>query len=177
MIVLLLLLYVGPIMYDINYDYISEPFYYTAADAQQQKIEHPNNPNLQDVKEGDLSVRAQHYTLIFATFIMMQWFNMFNSRKLGVKDFNIFSNFFNNYWFFIILAIEFAVTWFMVTLGSKIFRTVILDWKMFISVIAFGLGSWGVAAAVKATPPELAEKIPELINENAGDGSDFLSML
>jgi len=124
-----------------------------------------------------LTVRALHYTLIFATFIMMQIFNMFNSRKLGVKEFNIFSNFFNNYWFFIIVAVEFAVTWFMVTLGSKIFRTVIIDWKMFITVISFGLGSWVVAAGVKATPPELAEKIPELINENAGEGTDFLSML
>ena len=102
---------------------------------------------------------------------------MFNSRKLGLKEFNIFSNFFNNFWFFIILAIEFTATWFMITLGSKIFRSVLLTFPMMITAISFGIGSWIVAAAVKATPPEFAEKIPELINENAGEGHDILSIL
>lgn len=164
-------------MFNINYDYISEPFYYTNEDIAERQAMDPTNPDYQDLTEGDLTVRAQHYTLIFATFVMMQLFNMFNSRKLGVKEFNIFSNFFNNFWFFIILAIEFAATWFMVTLGSKIFRSVLLTFPMLITVFAFGIGSLLVAAAVKATPPEMADKIPELINENAGDGTDFLSVL
>ena len=144
--------------------------------AERQAAE-PTNPEYQGLVEGDLTRRAQHYTLIFATFVMMQLFNMFNSRKLGLKEFNIFSNFFNNFWFFIIIAIEFAATWFMVTLGSKIFRSVLLSFPMLISVIAFGVGSWLVTLGVKATPPEMAEKIPELINENAGEGQDFLSIL
>lgn len=144
-------------MYGINYDYYDQPFY--------------------DEKTGDLTVRAQHYTLIFATFVMMQLFNMLNSRKLGLREFNIFSNFFNNKWFFIILGIEFAITWFMVTLGSKIFRAVLLTFPMFITAISFGIGSLVVAAAVKATPAEWTEKLPELINENAGEGTDFLSVL
>ena len=94
-----------------------------------------------------------------------------------MKEFNIFSNFFNNFWFFIILAIEFVATWFMITLGSKIFRSVLLTFPMIITAFSFGVGSLLVSAAVKATPPELAEKIPDLINENAGDGTDFLSVL
>lgn len=164
-------------MFNINYDYINEPFYYTQQDIARVQAEHPNDPAYAGLTEGDLTLRAQHYTLIFATFVTMQLFNMFNSRKLGAKEFNIFSNFFNNFWFFIILAIEFAVTWFMVTFGSKIFRSVLLTFPMLIAVFSFGVGSWLVALAVKASPPEFAEKLPELINENAGDGTDFLSVL
>lgn len=173
----MVLLYVGPIMFNINYDYINEPFYYTNELIAQRILENPGNAEIAGLTEGDLTVRAQHYTLIFATFVMMQLFNMFNSRKLGAKEFNIFGNFFNNFWFFIVIAIEFAATWFMVTLGSKIFRSVLLTFPMMITVFAFGVGSWLVALAVKATPPEWSDKIPDLINENAGEGSDFLSIL
>lgn len=177
MIVLLVLLYFGPLMYDINYDYINEPFYYSEKEITALRISDPQNPEYAALEEGDLTKRAQHYTLIFATFVMMQLFNMLNSRKLGLKEFNIFSNFFNNFWFFAILTVEFVATWFMITLGSKIFRAVLLTFPMLITAFAFGVGTLLVAAAVKATPPELAEKMPELINENAGDGTDFLSVL
>jgi magnesium-transporting ATPase (P-type) len=177
MIVLLVLLYAGPIMFNINYDYINEPFYYTNQMIAERQAAEPNNPEYVGLVEGDLTRRAQHYTLIFATFVMMQLFNMFNSRKLGLKEFNIFSNFFNNFWFFAIVAIEFAATWFMITLGSKIFRSVLLTFPMLITAFAFGIGTWLIALGVKATPPELVEKFPELINENAGEGNDFLSIL
>ena len=48
---------------------------------------------------------------------------------------------------------------------------------MMLTAFSFGVGSVLVSLAVKATPPELADKIPDLINENAGDGTDFLSIL
>lgn len=165
MLVLLTLLYFGPMMFNVSYNLIDEPLYAEKAEPEF------------DTKEGDLTIRVRHYTMIFATFIMMSLFNMFNSRKLGLKEFNIFSNFFNNIWFFVIIAIEFAATWGMVFLGSDIFRTLPPNLPMGIAIFSFGIGTWLVAAGMKATPPELAEKIPDLINENAGEGSDFLSVL
>jgi len=52
--------------------------------------------------------------------MMMQLFNQINSRKLGIRDFNIFERFFNNWMFIIVLAAEFAAQWFIVDLASHI---------------------------------------------------------
>jgi Ca2+-transporting ATPase len=53
-VVLIVLLYFGPLMFDINYDYVEAPFY--------------ND-------DGSASNRLYHYTLIFHTFMLMQLFN------------------------------------------------------------------------------------------------------
>ena len=49
------------------------------------------------------------YTIIFNAFIMMQLFNMINARKLGEREFNIFSGFFNNWMFLAVYALMWVV--------------------------------------------------------------------
>ena len=51
--------------------------------------------------------KTEHYTLIFNTFVFMQIFNEINARKLGLKEYNIFQGFFNNFLF--LLNIVFGV--------------------------------------------------------------------
>ena len=105
----------------------------------------------------------------------MQLFNSLNARKIGLRDFNIFDNFFNNFWYFFILIIEFAATYFMTLLGGKIFRLVPIDWQTLVTGIGFGLGCLGVSAGLKAIPEQHVNKVPDLINENAVEGQDMLS--
>jgi Ca2+ transporting ATPase len=43
--------------------------------------------------------KAEHFTLIFNTFIFMQIFNEINSRKIGIKEYNVFEGILKNYLF------------------------------------------------------------------------------
>lgn len=80
---MLILLYCGPLMFGINYNYVSTTFYDGTDEALNMTL---------------------HYTLMFNTFMIMQFCNEINCRKLGAKDFNVFTQFFNNYYFVGILA-------------------------------------------------------------------------
>jgi len=94
MIVMLVLLYAGPTMFDIKYNMFNTPLTITST-----------VPQLNDVHTN----KALHFTFLFNTFMMMQLFNQLNCRKLGAKETNIFERFFNNSLFLIILAAEFAL--------------------------------------------------------------------
>jgi len=70
-------------MFSIQYDLITTGFYDGTTDAYNMTL---------------------HYTLLFNTFMYMQFFNEINSRKLDAKDFNIFSHIYNNFYFILILG-------------------------------------------------------------------------
>jgi Ca2+ transporting ATPase len=80
--VLVIFLFFGKSLFSLEYA-DDAPFYYT------------------DATTGDLlyTQKVEHYTIIFNTFVFMQVFNEINSRKLGAKEYNIFSGFFNNFLF------------------------------------------------------------------------------
>jgi hypothetical protein len=80
---MIVLLYFGPLMFGINYDYVNTSFYDGSVAAYNMTL---------------------HYTLLFNTFMIMQFCNEINCRKLGVKEFNVFSDFFNNFYFIAIIA-------------------------------------------------------------------------
>lgn len=48
--------------------------------------------------------KLKHYTIIFNTFIFMTLFNEINCRKIGSKDFNVFSNLLGNFYFVFIVG-------------------------------------------------------------------------
>ena len=76
----------------------------------------------------------------------MQIFNEINARKLGVKEFNVFSGFFNNPLFLLILVGTMVVQYFLVQYGGPPVRTVPLSQEQHLICIAIGAGSliWGV---------------------------------
>jgi Ca2+ transporting ATPase len=67
------------------------PFYYTVDGVQYMTEE-----------------KIEHYTIIFHVFVFMQVFNEINSRKLG-QTLNVFSGFFNNLLFLIIILFTIVV--------------------------------------------------------------------
>jgi magnesium-transporting ATPase (P-type) len=77
-LVLVILLFFGDMMWDLTYKK-SDKFY---------------------DESGVALDKVVHYTIIFNTFIFMQIFNEFNCRMVGPKQFNVFANLMNN-WYFI----------------------------------------------------------------------------
>ena len=73
--------------------------------------------------------KMMHYTLIFHTFVFLQVFNEINSRKLGEREFNVFSGFFNNWLFLLIIACTMAVQCVLVQYGGISVRTTPLSWE------------------------------------------------
>ena len=69
------------------------------------------------------------------------------------------SEFFNNIWFFIILAAEFALQWCIVEYLNFIFRTQPLTWVMHITCLSFGIGSVLVDLLVKKLMAKDQEKL------------------
>ena len=108
--------------------------------------------------------------------MLMNLFNAFNCRKMGIKEYNIFSGFFNNFLFLAILLGEFLVQYGMVILGLKIFYTTSITLVMHITALCFGLGSWIVAAILKATPEEWIDKLKFQLNEEGStENMDYIS--
>jgi len=63
---------------------------------------------LPDIPEGVTGPRSRHYTMIFNTFVLMQLFNEWNSRKLR-GEFNILSGILNNRLFLIVSGSTFLL--------------------------------------------------------------------
>ena len=94
MIVMIVLLYATPAMFDIRYNMFTTQLHY---------IDDKSNYTAEDQNDKGL-----HYTFLFNTFMMMQLFNQLNCRKLGSKEKNVFNSFFNNPYFLIIILAEFG---------------------------------------------------------------------
>lgn len=85
---MMLLLYAGPTFFGIPYQMLRATLV---------------NP------DGSPTWRKQHQTIMFHTFVMMNWFNMFNCRKIPEKqkiEWNILKGICNNDWFLIIILVE-----------------------------------------------------------------------
>lgn len=49
---------------------------------------------------------ARHYAFLFNMYVMLQIFNEINAKKLLPSEINVFSGFFNNWFFILILLIS-----------------------------------------------------------------------
>lgn len=158
LVVLIVMLYSVPYWFGIQYgSYVNTDFYEDSAVSSQM---------------------TQHYTIVFNTFVLMNLFNQINCRKLGWSEINIFDNFFNNIYFFIIVAGEFAAQYFIVQIGGDVFRTEALDWRMHLTCYMFGLGSLLVSLGCKYIPEQHQAFFAFKLNENEGnEGNDFASRI
>lgn len=165
-LVMVTILYFAPMIFGFEYNLIRENYYYELHDTL------PEGANV-----GDATHRTLHYSLLFATFMLMQIFNAINSRKLGIKQFNIFERIFNNFKFIIVLILELGVSAFMLESSFEIFRLTRLPGFLLLTAVGCGIGTILVQLVVKATPEHWVDKFPELINENATEGSGLLSQM
>jgi len=164
---MIVLLYAGPSMFGINYDFYPEPLL--------------RNP------DDTPSYRLLHSTLLFHTFVIMNIFNMFNCRMLGVAndedlsesvvelgeappktlnlaEFNVFARIFSNWWFLIILFCELNIQILMVGYPGLgyVFQSTPITFGMHMTALCLGIGSLIIAAIVKKTPAKWLKMFPEL---------------
>jgi len=139
--VLLALLFKGGDLFGISYTN-DTPFYPNS----EWIMQHPNSGYI----EGEPTPKVEMYTIIFNAFIMMQLFNMINARKLGEREFNVFSAFFNNWMFIAIYALMWAVQFATIQWGGRPLRTVPLSVEQNLICVAIGAFSliWGVLIKV-----------------------------
>merc|ERR1712147_480871 len=78
--------------------------------------------------------KLKHLTKIFHTFIFLQLFNQINCRKVGRQDFNVFEEFFHNYYF---LAVLFGTAGLQVLLGTS------LSWLVKTDPKPMDISAWG----------------------------------
>jgi P-type Ca2+ transporter type 2B len=97
--------------------------------------------------------KTEHYTLIFNTFVFMQVFNEINARKLGLKEYNIFHGFFNNFLFLGIILGTILVQYFLVQYGGVPIRTSPLTMNQHLLCVGIGIFSWIQGVIIKAILP------------------------
>lgn len=120
--------------------------------------------------------KKTHLTIIFDTFVYLQFFNMINCRVVGARDFNVFTRFFVNFYQLFILLLIFGLQWSINTsLLSWLFGTTQLTQKEFWSTVVLGMSALIPVFLVKLTPTRWAEEyIKPLTDEtqeiNKGSG-------
>jgi len=81
------------------------------------------------------------FTYIFNTFVFLQLFNEINCRKVGAKEYNVFSAPFHNAYFLIVLGGTAAVQVCLVQFFPSL-----------CSVVSLSRGEWGACLVISATP-------------------------
>lgn len=82
--------------------------------------------------------KLTHCTYLFHIFVFLQLFNLINCRKDGAKDYNVFAQFWHNWYFLAVLIAEFALQ--------------LRFPESFIRTAALGQREWGACLMVGATP-------------------------
>lgn len=107
--------------------------------------------------------KGELQTLIFNTFVWMQIFNQYNSRRLDNK-LNIFEGMFNNYFFLGIQVIIVGGQLLIIFIGGAAFSINHLDGRSWGISIVLGLLSIPVAILIRFIPDEFVRKcIPKFL--------------
>ena len=112
--------------------------------------------------DGKLNIpttKGQMYTIIFQAFVFMQLFNQINARKLGEKEFNVFSEFCNNFMFIAIVIATFGIQMLIVEYGGAYMNAVPLTWEQNGYCAAIGAFSLIVGVLLKFVPARWFEWI------------------
>uniref|UniRef100_J3MUF6 Calcium-transporting ATPase n=1 Tax=Oryza brachyantha TaxID=4533 RepID=J3MUF6_ORYBR len=89
-------------------------------------------------------------TFIFNTFVFCQIFNEFNARKPEEK--NVFKGITKNHLFMGIIAVTTIFQILIIEFLGKFFKTVRLDWRLWLVSVAIGIISWPLAYLGKFIP-------------------------
>ena len=116
-------------------------------------FDQPFNPITEPMRNesGAPTNRLVLDTICFHTFILMNLFNMINCRVVDKNDIDVFSNLFNNIFFWIIFAFELGVQQFMInaansTLGSALLGTAPMTGAQ--TAVCWGLGAFTLVVNV-----------------------------
>ena len=148
LIVLLIILFYGPTIWDIRdtADYVNDSWD---------------------------SANYIHFTIFFQTFVMMQVFNAVNCRKLKKSELNVFANFCNNAYFFIIEFIIIIIQISLVEFGGEFIKLSGLSINQHLACIGFGCGTLIYTLIIKQIPNSLLEKFMGDFTEKSLDRSEL----
>jgi len=120
--------------------------------------------------------KKTHFTVIFTTFVFLQFFNLFNCRVIGADEYNIFKKPFNSWVFLLVLVIIAAVQYSACSWFTLIFETQTLTGEQFGRCVLGGLPVLIAALALKLTPAHWVELVPVKIDEEEVMGRDSILM-
>jgi Ca2+-transporting ATPase len=73
-------------------------------------------------------------TLFFTTFVMLQFWNLFNAKCLG-SSYSAFRHFWRDRGLILVLVLTFVGQWLIVTFGGRMFRTLPLSFTEWMAII------------------------------------------
>ena len=82
----------------------------------------------------EFGVQMQELTIFFTTFVMLQWWNLFNAKTLGSSH-SAFRRLYADRGMLLVLAMILVGQWLIVTFGGKMFRTVPLSFRQWVGII------------------------------------------
>jgi Ca2+ transporting ATPase len=145
MAVLLVLLFAGPKIFNIEYDVdATDGFYRTKKNESGEEVIDIDAPYIN---------KLTHYTIIFNAFVFMQIFNEINARKLGDFEYNVFKGFLNNSLFLVIVISTCCIQYLMVTYGGASVRTTPLTLEQHLICLGIGMFSLIQGVIVKKALP------------------------
>jgi magnesium-transporting ATPase (P-type) len=161
-VIMFLIVWFGRTMYDLDYS---------------------KGDQTTDTCPGDKTIEAcpslakkTHMTMIFTTFVFLQFFNMLNCRVIGPSEYNIFKKFFNSIVFILVLCVIFFVQWSACEWFTFIFETATISGEQFGQCILAASTVLIASLALKLTPEQWVEKLPVQIDENEVMGRDSILM-
>ena len=84
------------------------------------------------IERGGIS--THELTVFFTTFVMLQWWNLFNAKTLGSTH-SAFRYLYRCKGMLLVLALILAGQWLIVTFGGDMFRTEPLSWRAWVTII------------------------------------------
>lgn len=114
--------------------------------------------------------KKRHLTYMFCIFVFLQVFNMINCRKIGRRDFNVFENFFHNWYFLLMFTLIIVIQIIGTNYFPVIFRTLPLTRSEWGACIMVGSSTLAASALVKLTPEKWVKiDADKFINEDQAD--------
>ena len=82
----------------------------------------------------EFGVQMRELTIFFTTFVMLQWWNLFNAKTLGASH-SAFRRLYADRGMLLVLALILFGQWVIVSFGGKMFRTVPLSLVQWLTII------------------------------------------
>lgn len=119
-----------------------------------------------------------HYTVIFNSFVFLQFWSMLNAREIDPKKMNPFANLFSNWMLLVVLLFIFVFQWFTCFSWMHFLfdMNILVESEHFVSGIALGATILVSNILLKFLPANIAAKLPTL-DETKSFGADNKLMM
>ena len=129
---------------------------------------------IEDTPEG--KAKMAHFTLIFNTFVFLQFFNLINCRDVSATKLHGFHGLHLNFMTWLVLLVIFAVQFFacFTWLFRPIFETRPVDPRHFAITLLMAASVLLANLLLKFIPEKWISKMPEINEENAVGRDSFM---